>query len=76
MRNIFLFIRRYFNFLFFVILQVIVLSFLFRYNRFHEAAFMGVASEITGRIDQRYSDVEYYFKLKKENAALVKKNEE
>lgn len=57
-------------------LQIIALSFLFRYNKFHEAAFMGVAGEITGRIDQRYSDVEYYFKLKKENAALVKKNEE
>lgn len=75
MRNIFLFIRRYFNFLFFVILQVVALSFLFRYNRFHEAAFMGVASEITGRISERYSNVEYYFHLKRTNEALVKENE-
>lgn len=76
MRNIFLFIRRNFNFLFFLVLQIIALSFLFRYNRFHEAAFMGVAGELTGRVSARYSDVEYYFLLKKENAALVKKNEE
>ena len=57
-------------------LQIIALSFLFRYNKFHEAAFMGVSGELTGRISQRYSDVEYYFQLKRENAALVKKNEE
>ena len=75
MRNIFLFIRRYFNFLFFVILQVIALSFLFRYNRFHEAAFMGVASEVTGRVSERYSNIEYYFHLKRTNEALVKENE-
>ena len=75
MRNIFLFIRRYFNFLFFVILQVVALSFLFRYNRFHEAAFMGVASEVTGRVSERYSNVEYYFHLKRSNEALTKENE-
>jgi rod shape-determining protein MreC len=74
-RNIFLFIRRYFNFLFFVILQVIALSFLFRYNRLHEAAFMGVASEVTGRVSERYNNIEYYFHLKRTNEALAKENE-
>lgn len=75
MRNIFLFIRRYFNFLFFIILQIIALSFLFRYNRFHEAAFMGIANEVTGRVSERYSNVEYYFHLKRTNEALAKENE-
>ena len=75
MRNIFLFIRRYFNFLFFLVLQIIALSFLVRYNKFHEAAFMGVANEITGRVSERYSNVEYYFHLKKENESLAKQNE-
>ena len=74
MRNIFLFIRRYFNFLFFLVMQIIALSFLFRYNKFHEAAFMGVANEITGRVSERYSNIEYYFYLKKENEALAKRN--
>lgn len=36
---------------------------------------MGVASEITGRISERYSNVEYYFHLKRTNEALVKENE-
>jgi rod shape-determining protein MreC len=75
-RNIFLFIRRYFNFLFFLVLQIISLTFLFRYNKFHEAAFMGFANEISGRVGERYSNVAYYFNLKKENQALSRKNEE
>ncbi|MBN8785885.1 MAG: rod shape-determining protein MreC [Terrimonas sp.] len=75
MRNVFLFIRRYFNFLFFVIMQVIALYMLFQYNRFHEAAFMNVSGEVTGRISRQYNNVEYYFNLKKTNDQLVAENQ-
>ena len=74
MRNVFLFIRKYSNFLFFLLLQIIALSFLFRYNKYHEAAFMNVAGEFTGSINQRYSKVEYYFRLKKINEQLAAEN--
>ena len=74
MRNVFLFIRRHFNFLFFLVLQIIALSFLFRYNKFHEAAFMNVSTELTGRINEKYNGIEYYFQLKKTNESLVKEN--
>ncbi|HEY6902189.1 MAG TPA: rod shape-determining protein MreC [Puia sp.] len=74
MRNVFLFIRRHFNFLFFLVLQIIALSFLFRYNQYHQAAFLNVSSEITGRINERYNGIEYYFQLKKTNEALVAEN--
>ena len=74
MRNIFLFIRRYFNFLSFLALQALALSFLFRYNKFHEAAFAGVANEITGRVNEQYNTIDYYFKLKRANENLVKEN--
>jgi rod shape-determining protein MreC len=73
-RNVFLFIRKYANFLFFLVLQIIALSFLFRYNKYHEAVFMNFAGEITGSLDQRYSTVEYYFKLKKINEQLATEN--
>jgi len=73
-RNVFLFIRRHFNFLFFLVLQIISLSFLFRYNKFHEAAFLNVSTEITGRLNERYNNIEYYFELKKTNEALVQEN--
>ena len=74
MRNVFLFIRRHFNFLFFLVLQMIALSFLFRYNKFHEAAFMNVSTELTGRINEKYNGIEYYFQLKKTNESLVREN--
>lgn len=74
MRNVFLFIRRHFNFLFFLVLQIVSLSFLFRYNSFHQAAFMNVSTELTGRISEKYNGIEYYFQLKRTNEALVKEN--
>jgi len=73
-RNVFLFIRRHFNFLFFLVLQIIALSFLFRFNKYHEAAFLNVSTEITGHINERYNNIEYYFQLKKTNEALVQEN--
>jgi rod shape-determining protein MreC len=57
------------------VLQIIALSFLVRYNKFHEAAFMGVANELTGRVNSKYSNVEYYFHLKKTNESLALENE-
>lgn len=74
MRNVFLFIGRHFNFLFFLVLQIIALSFLFRFNKYHEAAFLNVSTEITGHINERYNNIEYYFQLKKTNESLVQEN--
>lgn len=75
LRNIFLFIRRNFNFFAFVVLQVISLWFLFTYNRFHRAKFLGVASEWTGRINTQYNKVHGFFRLKDENRRLHKLND-
>ena len=74
MRNIILFIRRFSNFFFFLVLQIIALTFLFRFNKFHEAVFMNAAGGVTGRISEKYNTVEYYFHLKKTNEALVQEN--
>jgi len=57
------------------VLQIVSLSFLFKYNRFHQAAFSNVAGEVTGRFNEKYNGVEYYFRLKGTNDALVKENE-
>jgi rod shape-determining protein MreC len=56
-------------------MQVFALYMLFRYNRFHEAAFMNISGEITGRISKQYNTVEYYFNLKKTNDQLVAENQ-
>ena len=47
----------------------------FNYNRFHNAVFMDIANEVTGKIYKQYNSVEYYFQLKRTNDSLVKANE-
>ncbi|HEY5407233.1 MAG TPA: rod shape-determining protein MreC [Ginsengibacter sp.] len=74
MRNIFVFIRIYFNFLFFLFLMGIALFMLFSYNRYQHTVYSAVAGEVTGKINKQYNDVEYYFQLKKTNDSLVKAN--
>lgn len=75
MRNIFLFIGRYRTLFTFLILQVVALWFLFNYNRFHRSKFLGVANEMTGRINTQYNKVEDYFTLREENRRVHRLND-
>ena len=75
MRNIFLFIRRYFTFLTFLLLQAVALWFLFNYNRFHRAKGLGVANEVTGWFNTRYNTAEDFFKMRAENRRLHNMND-
>lgn len=74
MRNVFLFIRRYANFFFFLVLQIVALWLLFSYNKFHQAAFMSTANNISGMLNEEYNGIEIYFKLKKKNQELLEEN--
>jgi rod shape-determining protein MreC len=75
MRNVFLFISRYRTFFTFLILQGVSLWFLFSYNRFHRAKFLGVANEVTGRVNTQYNKVEDFFTMKEENRRLHRLND-
>ncbi|MEO9021681.1 MAG: rod shape-determining protein MreC [Ginsengibacter sp.] len=75
MRNILLFIRIYFTFIFFLFLMGLCFYMIFSYNHYHHAVYSGVANEVTGNISKKYNDVEYYFQLKRTNDSLVKANE-
>ena len=75
MRNIFLFIRRYFTFFTFLVLQAMALWFLFTYNRFHRAKGLGIANEVTGWFNTRYNTLEDFFKMKEENRRVHKLND-
>jgi len=75
MRNIFLFIRRYFVFLSFVLLQFIALWILFKFNRFHRAVFLGVATEVTGGINTQVDKIDDYFHLHEENRRVHRMND-
>ena len=75
MRNIFLFIRRYFNFLFFLLLQGFSIYLIVHYSRYHKAMFTSTANQLTGIINTQYDKARYYLQLKKTNDSLVKANE-
>jgi rod shape-determining protein MreC len=74
-RNIFLFIQRYFVFVAFLVLQGVALWMLFTYNRFHRAAFLGSATEFTGGINRQVDKVDDYFHLVEENKRLHHMND-
>ena len=75
MRNIFLFIRRYFNLIIFLLLQVICIYFIVHYHKYHAAAFGNLTNQVTGTVNVQYSKIEHYFHLKKVNDSLLKANE-
>jgi rod shape-determining protein MreC len=75
MRNIFFFLRRYFTFITFVLLQILALWMLFNYNRFHHAAFLGVASEVTGRVNTQVDKLDDYFHQGAENVRVHRMND-
>lgn len=75
MRNIFLFIRRYFVFFCFLALQIFALWMLFKYNRFQRTVFLGVSNEITGRVNTQVDKVDDYFHLREENRRVHRMND-
>ena len=75
MHNILLFIRRYLGFLVFVVLQVLSLWMLFKFNRVHRAAGLGVASEVTGRINKQVDKLDDYFHQGQENIRVHRMND-
>src|SRR3569832_1043660 len=75
MRNIFLFVRRYSTFLAFVLLQIFSLYMLFKYNRVHHAAFLGVTNELTGTMNMQVDKLDDYFHQGEENRRLHRMND-
>lgn len=45
------------------------------YSRYHQAVFSKTSNEFTGKINEQYNKVQYYFQLKRTNDSLVKANE-
>lgn len=75
MRNIFLFIRRYFNFILFLLLQGFSIYLIVHYSKYHHAVFSKTSNQLTGKINEKYNSITAYFSLKKTNDSLVAANE-
>ncbi|WP_423737216.1 rod shape-determining protein MreC [Chitinophaga caseinilytica] len=74
MRNLIIFLRRYFNFFLFLLLEVICLIFVFRTNNFQRTVYLNSANGVSGKLYTRYNDIQYYFHLKSTNDSLVSEN--
>lgn len=75
MRNIFLFLRRYFTFIAFVLLQLFALWMLTSFNRYHHTVFMGMANEVTGRVNTQVDKLDDYFHQGAENVRVHRMND-
>ena len=73
MRNLFAFIRRYAILLLFLSLEIISMSLLVQYNRFHQSVYMDIAGEWTGKAEEKVQNLRIYFTLKEENEALKRR---
>ena len=76
MHNLFLFIRRYFNFIVLLLLQGFSIYLLVHYNSYHNALASNFMNEITGKVNAQFNKVDYFFQLRKTNEALVQYNEQ
>lgn len=74
MKNIFLFIRQYFNLISFLLLQVVCTVLLSSSSKTHETFFASAANEVTGKINSRYSNFRSYFSLQETNQLLALEN--
>jgi rod shape-determining protein MreC len=73
-RNAFLFIRRFSNFLLFLLLQVVSIYLIIQYNKYHNAVGTAAMNEITGRVNDQYSGINDFFLLKQKNKDLHEEN--
>lgn len=56
-------------------MQIISIYFIVHTSKYHEAAFGNFTNQVTGKINDRYSNIENYFQLKKTNDSLLRANE-
>jgi rod shape-determining protein MreC len=74
MKNIFSFIRRYFAFVCFVILQALSIMMLSKSSNTHDAFFSAIVNEATGKMNKQYENFYSYFTLKAANKQLAEEN--
>lgn len=74
MRNLLLLIRRFSVLLLFLLIQGVCISLLVKYNKSHQAKYMEMAFDATGRINKKYTNVVSYFSLAQNNQKLAEEN--
>ncbi|HIP35591.1 MAG TPA: rod shape-determining protein MreC [Crocinitomix sp.] len=76
MKNLINFLKRFRDLLIFFLLQVIILSFLFKTKNYHNAIFFNTSNTISGWLTEKRNNVVKHFSLEGENEMLKQKNAE
>ena len=74
MQNLFALLKRYSNFLYFIVLQVVCFFLQVNNNNFHGSKFWKSSNEVAGWIQETQSNVTAYLYLQTENEKLSKEN--
>ena len=74
MRNFILFIRRFFNLILFLALEIVCFVLIARTNMLQGNDVLSSANTVSGIVYQKREDVVYYFGLKRMNDSLVNEN--
>jgi len=74
MRNLFEFLKRFRNFLVFIVLQVFILSLFFNSKNYHKASFVNSTNAISGWLLQKKYNITKHFSLSAKNIRLADEN--
>ena len=74
MRNFILFIRRFFNLILFLVLEIVCIIFIEHTNTLQGNDIVSSANTVSGIVYKKQNDVVYYFGLRKMNDSLLNEN--
>ncbi len=74
MKNLLAFLAKYHHWLLFVLLEVLSLVMLFRFNSYQGSVWFSTANTVAGKFYEGYSEVESFFSLTKLNEQLTQRN--
>lgn len=74
MRNFLIFIRRFFNLILFLVIEIVCIVLIARTNTLQGNDLLSSANMVSGIVYQKREDMAYYFSLKRMNETLVKEN--
>lgn len=74
MRNFLIFIRRFFNLILFLAIEIVCIALIARTNTLQGNDLLSSANMVSGILYQKREDMAYYFSLKRMNETLVKEN--
>jgi rod shape-determining protein MreC len=74
MKNLFNFLLKFHHFILFILLEIVSITFIVRYNNFQRVRFLNSSNAIAGKVYTDINSVKEFFTLKKQNEKLAFEN--